>query len=390
MTEKDKNHKVKFSEINKLNLTDFRNHNFTSISSNNKFISIVGANGSGKTNILEAISMFTPGKGMRGAQLADLSNTNGNGGWSVFMEVSSHYGTTKLGTGISNIEIKNGNSRQCRIDGKSIKSPKSFANSIGVIWLTPQMDGLFIGQRSERRKFFDKLIALIEPNHSDNIKNYERIIAQRNKVLYVSENLSSKLLDNLEKQLAKIAVSILISRQIAINQINHIMIKDVSSNLFPSAEIIMREELGSLSKDCPISEMEEVFTKILYVNRKKDKMTYKTNIGPHRTDFTLRYKKNDMYAENCSTGEQKNLLISLILAQARVYQMNNQGISPVLLLDEITAHLDIQRTNNLLDQILVLGSQTWLTGTKIELFDYINSKSDFFNINNGKLTQIEY
>lgn len=390
MIEKEKNHTVKFSKINKLNLTDFRNHNFTSISSNNKFISIVGANGSGKTNILEAISMFTPGKGMRGAQLADLSNTNGNGGWSVFMEVSSHYGTTKLGTGISNIEIKNGNSRQCRIDGKSIKSPKSFANSIGVIWLTPQMDGLFIGQRSERRKFFDKLIALIEPNHSDNIKNYERIIAQRNKVLYVSENLSSKLLDNLEKQLAKIAVSILISRQIAINQINHIMIKDVSSNLFPSAEIIMREELGSLSKDCPISEMEEVFTKILYVNRKKDKMTYKTNIGPHRTDFTLRYKKNDMYAENCSTGEQKNLLISLILAQARVYQMNNQGISPVLLLDEITAHLDIQRTNNLLDQILVLGSQTWLTGTKIELFDYINSKSDFFNINNGKLTQIEY
>lgn len=390
MTEKDKNHTVKFSEINKLNLTDFRNHNFTSISSNNKFISIVGVNGSGKTNILEAISMFTPGKGMRGAQLADLSNTNGNGGWSVFMEVSSHYGTTKLGTGINNIEIKNGNSRQCRIDGKSIKSPKSFANTIGIIWLTPQMDGLFIGKRSERRNFFDKLIALIEPNHSDNIKNYERIIAQRNKVLYNLENLSSKLLDNLEKQLAKIAVSILISRQIAVNQINHIMIKDVSSNLFPSAEIIMRDELGSLSKDCPISEMEEVFNKILYVNRKKDKMTSKTNIGPHRTDFTLMYKKNDMYAENCSTGEQKNLLISLILAQARVYQMNNLGISPVLLLDEITAHLDIQRTNNLLDQIFALGSQTWLTGTKIELFDYINSKSDFFYINNGKLTQIEY
>ena len=118
------------------------------------------------------------------------------------MEVSSHYGTTKLGTGISNIEIKNGNSRQCRIDGKSTNSPKSFANSIGVIWLTPQMDGLFVGGRSERRKFFDKLVALIEPNHSDNIKNYERIIAQRNKVLYNSDNLSSKLLDNLERQLA--------------------------------------------------------------------------------------------------------------------------------------------------------------------------------------------
>lgn len=390
MIEKEKNHIVKFSEINKLNLTDFRNHNFTSISSNNKFISIVGANGSGKTNILEAISMFTPGKGMRGAQLADLSNISGKGGWSVFMEMSSCYGTTKLGTGISNIEIKNGNSRQCRIDGKSTNSPKSFANSIGVIWLTPQMDGLFVGGRSERRKFFDKLVALIEPNHSDNIKNYERIIAQRNKVLYNSDNLSSKLLDNLERQLAKIAASILISRQIAVNQINRIMIRDVSNNLFPSAEIIMREELGSLSKDCTISEMEEDFSKILCVNRKKDKMTYRTNIGPHRTDFTLWYKKNDMYAENCSTGEQKNLLISLILAQARVYQMNNQGISPILLLDEITAHLDMERINNLFDQIFTLGSQAWLTGTKIELFDYIHSKSDFFNINNGKLTQIEY
>ena len=168
------------------------------------------------------------------------------------------------------------------------------------------------------------------------------------------------------------------------------MIRDVSNNLFPSAEIIMREELGSLSKDCTISEMEEDFSKILCVNRKKDKMTYRTNIGPHRTDFTLWYKRNDMYAENCSTGEQKNLLISLILAQARVYQMNNQGISPILLLDEITAHLDMERINNLFDQIFTLGSQVWLTGTKIELFDYIHSKSDFFNINNGKLTQIEY
>ncbi|MDG2187344.1 MAG: DNA replication/repair protein RecF [Hyphomicrobiales bacterium] len=389
MIEIDKKKSVNFSEIIKLNLTDFRNHDFTSITTNNRFISLVGENGSGKTNILEAISMFTSGRGLRGAQLSDQSNTNGKGGWSVFMEIKSHHGKTKLGTGISDLEISNGKNRQCRIDGKSIKSPKLFGNNIGIIWLTPQMDRLFIGSRSDRRKFFDKLISLIEPTHSDNIKNYERIITQRNKVLYNLDSLSSVWLDNLEKQLAKISISILLSRQIAVNQINKIMDADVKNNLFPSSKIIMREELDTLSKDISISEMEDSYIKILYRSRKKDKITYKTNIGPHRTDFTLFYKKNKMYAENCSTGEQKNLLISLILAESRVYQENNNGISPVLLLDEVTAHLDQERICNLFDQISELGSQTWLTGTTSDLFCYIQSKADFFDINNGKLTQIK-
>ena len=308
-----------YVNISKLNLTDFRNHSFTSIITDKKFIALVGKNGSGKTNIIEAISMFASGKGLRSAQLSEQSNINGNGGWSVFMEEKSSNGITKLGTGIGSSQIIDGKARQCRIDGKFLKSPRQFTECIGIIWLTPQMDGLFIGQRTERRKFFDKLVHLIEPGHEENIKTYERLIMQRNKVLMDADNKRSWL-DNLEKQISKLSVNIIISRDIAINQLNKIMDAEVKNNLFPSAKIIMREELGNINKQSSMIEIEAELQQLFFQSRVRDRESNRTSVGPHRTDFTLYYNKNNMYAENCSTGEQKNLLVSLILAEARVYQ----------------------------------------------------------------------
>lgn len=374
-----------YVNISKLNLTDFRNHSFTSIITDKKFIALVGKNGSGKTNIIEAISMFASGKGLRSAQLLEQSNVNGNGGWSVFMEVKSSKGITKLGTGIGSSQIFDGKARQCRIDGKFLKSPRQFTECIGIIWLTPQMDGLFIGQRTERRKFFDKLVHLIEPGHEENIKTYERLIMQRNKVLMDADNKRSWL-DNLEKQISKLSVNIIISRDIAINQLNKIMDAEVKNNLFPSAKIIMREELGNINKQSSMIEIEAELQQLFYQSRVRDRESNRTSVGPHRTDFTLYYNKNNMYAENCSTGEQKNLLVSLILAEARVYQEINNGVSPVLLLDEITAHMDNDRVSNLFEQIGEIGSQTWLTGTSENLFEYIWDKTEIFNINKGKLS----
>ena len=374
-----------YVNISKLSLTDFRNHRFTSIITDKKFIALVGKNGSGKTNIIEAISMFASGKGLRSAQLSEQSNVNGNGGWSIFMEVKSSTGITKLGTGIGSSHIIDGKARQCRIDGKFVKSPRQFSACIGIIWLTPQMDGLFIGQRTERRKFFDKLVHLIEPGHEENIKSYERLIMQRNKVLMDVDNKTSWL-DNLEKQISKLSVNIIISRDIAINQLNKIMDAEVKNNLFPSAKIIMREELGNINKRSSMIEIEAELQELFYQSRVRDRESNRTSVGPHRTDFTLYYNKNNMYAENCSTGEQKNLLVSLILAEARVYQEINNGVSPVLLLDEITAHMDNDRVSNLFEQIGEIGSQTWLTGTSENLFDYIWDKTDIFNINKGKLS----
>ena len=247
------------------------------------------------------------------------------------------------------------------------------------------MDGLFIGQRTERRKFFDKLVHLIEPGHEENIKSYERLIMQRNKVLMDADNKISWL-DNLEKQISKLSVNIIISRDIAINQLNKIMDAEVKNNLFPSAKIIMREELGNINKRSSMIEIEAELQQLFYQSRVRDRESNRTSVGPHRTDFTLYYNKNNMYAENCSTGEQKNLLVSLILAEARVYQEINNGVSPVLLLDEITAHMDNDRVSNLFEQIGEIGSQTWLTGTSENLFDYIWDKTDIFNINKGKLS----
>ncbi len=373
-------------EISKLNLTDFRNHSFTSISTDKKFVVLVGKNGSGKTNIIEAASMFSSGKGLRGAQLLEQSNIRGSGGWSVFMEIRTGKGKIKLGTGIGNSQILEGKGRQCRVDGEFVKSSRQFKEYVSIIWLTPQMDRLFIGQRTDRRKFFDKLIYLIEPSHEENIKNYDRLLMQRNRLLLNKEE-KTNWLDNIEKQLSKIATSILISRQIATKRLNKIMDVEVKNNLFPAASIVMREELGNLNVRAPIAEIEEQLQKLFHQSRARDRETSRTSVGPHRTDFTLHYKKNNMYAENCSTGEQKNLLISLILAEARVYQEINNGVSPILLLDEVTAHMDNDRISNLFEQITDIGSQTWLTGTSEDLFDCIRDKTDIFHINDGKLSR---
>ncbi|MEK9794201.1 MAG: DNA replication/repair protein RecF [Hyphomicrobiales bacterium] len=372
------------TKISKLNLTDFRNHSYSSITTDKDFILLTGSNGSGKTNVLEAISMFSASKGLRGSNLVDQSNTKGSGGWSIFMEVHSELGNLKLGTGINKPDLINGKARQCRVDGTSYKSPKIFTNYLGIIWLTPQMDGLFTGQKSDRRKFFDKLINLIEIEHSENVKTYERLIMQRNKVLARLDILEDKWLDNLEKQIAQLATQIFISRDLAVSKINKIMEEEVRSNIFPSAKIVMREEIGNINLHSDMEEIEENLKNLLYEFRKKDKITFRANVGPHRTDFTLLYKKNDMFAENCSTGEQKNLLISLILAEARVFQNNNNNL-PILLLDEITAHMDNKRLANLFDQISDIGSQAWLTGTSPEFFSHISDKTDIFEISDGKL-----
>ena len=372
------------TKIGKLNLTDFRNHSYSSITTDKDFILLTGSNGSGKTNVLEAISMFSASKGLRSSNLVDQSNTKGSGGWSIFMEVHSELGNLKLGTGINKPDLINGKARQCRVDGTSYKSPKIFTNYLGIIWLTPQMDGLFTGQKSDRRKFFDKLINLIEIEHSENIKTYERLIMQRNKVLARLDILEDKWLDNLEKQIAQLATQIFISRDLAVTKINKIMEEEVRSNIFPSAKIVMREEIGNINLHSDMEEIEENLKNLLYEFRKKDKITFRANVGPHRTDFTLLYKKNDMFAENCSTGEQKNLLISLILAEARVFQNNNNNL-PILLLDEITAHMDNKRLANLFDQISDIGSQAWLTGTSPEFFSHISDKTDIFEISDGKL-----
>ncbi len=372
------------TKISKLNLTDFRNHSYSSITTDKDFILLTGSNGSGKTNVLEAISMFSASKGLRSSNLVDQSNTKGSGGWSIFMEVHSELGNLKLGTGINKPDLINGKARQCRVDGTSYKSPKIFTNYLGIIWLTPQMDGLFTGQKSDRRKFFDKLINLIETEHSENVKTYERLIMQRNKVLARLDILEDKWLDNLEKQIAQLATQIFISRDLAVTKINKIMEEEVRSNIFPSAKIVMREEIGNINLHSDMEEIEENLKNLLYEFRKKDKITFRANVGPHRTDFTLLYKKNDMFAENCSTGEQKNLLISLILAEARVFQNNNNNL-PILLLDEITAHMDNKRLANLFDQISDIGSQAWLTGTSPEFFSHISDKTDIFEISDGKL-----
>ncbi|MEL0232397.1 MAG: DNA replication/repair protein RecF [Hyphomicrobiales bacterium] len=372
------------TKISKLNLTDFRNHSYSSITTDKDFILLTGSNGSGKTNVLEAISMFSASKGLRSSNLVDQSNTKGSGGWSIFMEVHSELGNLKLGTGINKPDLINGKARQCRVDGTSYKSPKIFTNYLGIIWLTPQMDGLFTGQKSDRRKFFDKLINLIEIEHSENVKAYERLIMQRNKVLARLDIVEDKWLDNLEKQIAQLATQIFISRDLAVTKINKIMEEEVRSNIFPSAKIVMREEIGNINLHSDMEEIEENLKNLLYEFRKKDKITFRANVGPHRTDFTLLYKKNDMFAENCSTGEQKNLLISLILAEARVFQNNNNNL-PILLLDEITAHMDNKRLANLFDQISDIGSQAWLTGTSPEFFSHISDKTDIFEISDGKL-----
>lgn len=383
--------------ISRLTLSNFRNYNNLLLELNSSPVVITGANGSGKTNILEAISFFSPGRGLRSIRLdeADMINKNQESGskkevgsentilldsklpWTISARIKCR-DEIQIGTGRDG--TVQSNKRIVKIDGNLIRSQADLANAFSVMWLTPQMDGLFLAAASERRKFLDRLVYNFNPEHASLVYSYEYSMRERARLL--QENGDPSWISVLEAKMAEKSVAIAIARVDAMHIIQDAIYQ--APTAFPKAALQIDGFVENIIGSAPALEVEEWIKQKLYASRGEDFRTGRTNIGTHRSDFLVTHLQKNMPAHLCSTGEQKALLLAVILAEARAKAAWKNNV-PVLLLDEVVAHLDISRRLALFEEFLAMGAQVWMTGTDVLLFEELRGRAQFLKVNDGNV-----
>ena len=372
------------SRIHRLTLTHFRNYRVAGLQARGDLIVLVGPNGAGKTNCLEAISFLAPGRGLRRATLEDVADNQGDGSWAVSTEVEGALGLATLGTGIDPPRGETSTSRRCRIDREPVTSAAAFGDHLRMVWLTPAMDGLFMGAASERRRFFDRLVLAIDSEHASRVSALERSLRSRNRLLEV-RNYDDHWCDAIERETAELAVAVAATRGQTAIKLAAMLRARGQASAFPSAEIALDGWMENALLGEPATAVEDRYRALLRGNRMRDAAAGRTLDGPHLTDLQVIYAPKQMPARDASTGEQKALLIGLILAHAAlVAEMT--GIIPLLLLDEIVAHLDPGRRAALFDELARLGAQVWLTGADPEAFGDIGPSGEIFDVEAGRIT----
>jgi len=374
------------SRIHRLSLTHFRNYRAAALSAQGDMVVLVGPNGAGKTNCLEAISLLSPGRGLRRATLEDIADNQGDGSWAVSSEVEGALGLATLGTGIDAPTIESqGTSRRCRIDREPVGSAAAFGDHLRIVWLTPTMDGLFMGAASERRRFFDRLVLAIDSDHSSRVSALERSLRSRNRLLEV-RNYDDHWCDAIERETAELAVAVAASRGQAAAKLAAMLRERGAASAFPSAEIALDGWMENALLQEPATAVEDRYREILRTSRPRDAAAGRTLDGPHLTDLQVVYAPKNMPARDASTGEQKALLIGLVLAHATmVAEMT--GIVPLLLLDEVVAHLDPNRRRALFTELTKLGAQVWMTGADPAAFVDIGPSGEIFDVESGRATR---
>jgi DNA replication and repair protein RecF len=375
------------ARIRRLTLTNFRNYQAANVAVAGGPIILVGPNGAGKTNLIEAISFLTPGRGLRRATLEEAAFAEGDGSWAVSAEVEGALGLATLGTGIEPPAAEDVQpQRLCRIDREPVTSVAAFADHIRAIWLTPSMDGLFTGPASERRRFLDRLVLAVDAQHSGRVSALERSLRSRNRLLE-SPRPDPHWLDAVEHETAELAVAIAALRSETVRRLQTALMARHQS-AFPSAEIALQGWMEQRLADHPAVEVEDRYRSVLRENRARDAQAGRTLDGPHLTELTVTYAAKNMPAADASTGEQKALLIGLVLAHAGLVG-EMAGLAPILLLDEVVAHLDPNRRVALYDAIAQLGSQVWMTGADPAAFAEIAPRSQVYEINAGQIARVK-
>ncbi|MGY8665878.1 DNA replication/repair protein RecF [Bradyrhizobium sp. UFLA05-109] len=372
------------SRIHRLTLTQFRNYRAAGLETAADMVALVGPNGAGKTNCIEAISFLSPGRGLRRATLEDVADNQGDGSWAVSAQVEGALGLATLGTGIDAPRADSAVSRRCRIDREPVNSASAFGDHIRMVWLTPAMDGLFMGAASERRRFFDRLVLAIDSEHSGRISALERSLRSRNRLLEV-RNYDDHWCDAIERETAELAVAVAATRGQTAAKLTDMLNARAQSSAFPSAQIALDGWMENALLTETATAVEDRYRQILRDNRPRDAIAGRTTDGPHLTDLQVVYAPKGMPARDASTGEQKALLIGLVLAHATlVAEMT--GIVPLLLLDEVVAHLDPNRRAALFAELQKLGAQVWLTGADPAAFAEIGGSGEVFDVENGGIT----
>jgi DNA replication and repair protein RecF len=352
--------------LTRLSLTDFRNHHAASFRPSRQFVVLHGANGAGKTNILEAVSLLVPGRGLRRAALSEMVRTGGNGGFSIAAEIEY----ISLGTGV---EAHAPERRKVRINGANA-TVNALAEWLCMVWLTPSMDRLFADGAGGRRRFVDRLVLALNPGHAMHSGRYELAMRQRNKLITGDGPLDETWLDAIETQMAENAVIINQSRDVMVQQLS-LRLESIGAGVFAVPKITSQ---GATMQSA--EEMKSAWK----TGRKRDAAAGRTLAGPHRYDLVFYHSETGQSAERCSTGEQKALLLSTILTHAElVAELRNHA--PLILLDEVAAHLDPSRRAALYERLALIGGQVWMTGTEAHLFDGIGGNGQFIEVSAGKL-----
>src|ERR1700710_480215 len=380
------------SRIQRLALTHFRNYRAGSVQTRGDVVVLVGPNGAGKTNCLEAISFLSPGRGLRRATLEDVADNQGDGSWAVSAEVEGALGLATLGTGIDRqIFSEKGRSeetatgRRCRIDREPVNSATAFGDHLRMVWLTPAMDGLFMGAASERRRFFDRLVLAIDSEHSSRVSALDRSLRSRNRLLEV-RNYDDHWCDAIERETAEPAVAVAAMRGQTLTKLAALLRARGAAPGVPSRFIMLDGWMENALVNEPATAVEDRYREILRASRARDAAAGRTLDGPHLTDLQVIYAPKNMPARDASTGEQKALLIGLVLAHANlVAEMT--GIVPLLLLDEVIAHLDPNRRIALFDELKKLGAQVWMTGADPAAFADVSAASEIFDVDSGRIAR---
>src|SRR5262245_13910509 len=375
------------ARIRRLTLTNFRSYRSAQVDTGAGLLVLTGPNGAGKTNLIEAISFLTPGRGLRRATLEDVAFSEGDGSWAVSADVEGALGLASLGTGIepspSDVAAP---TRKCRIDREPVASASAFADHLRVVWLVPAMDGLFNGPASERRRFLDRLVLAVDAEHMSRVNALERALRSRNRLLE-DPRPDAHWLDAVEHETAELAVAVAAGRAETVQRLQAALeARRDPASPFPWAEIALDGWLETMLIDHSAVEAEDRYRAVLKEERPRDAAAGRTLAGPHLTDLEVMHGPKGIAAAAASTGEHKALLIGLILAQAGLIA-EMTGSAPILLLDEVVAHLDPVRRGALYEALASLGAQVWMTGADPAAFADIAGRAETFEVLGGKVAR---
>jgi DNA replication and repair protein RecF len=384
--------------VTRLVLTDFRNYRSARLDLDPGPVVVTGPNGAGKTNLLEAVSFLSPGRGLRHARLGEIDRRDaadepGATGWAVAATVETRRGTRRIGpgrdpavglqpTGLS----RGGERRVIRIDGEPARGQAALGERLGVLWLTPQMDRLFVEGPAGRRRFLDRLVLGLDPAHATRVARYEQALRERSRLLRDGPT-DPAWLAALEEVMAQQGVAVAAGRCDAIERLDRMCA--TADGPFPRARLNLVGTIEDWLGTMPALEAEERFKAGLVQNRAGDALAGGAALGPHRSDLGVVHGEKGIAAESASTGEQKALLIAILLAHAAL-QRASRGEPPLLLLDEVAAHLDATRRAALFEALAELESQVWITGTDAALFAPLRQSARFLSVADGTLSETSF
>jgi DNA replication and repair protein RecF len=381
--------------VERLALSNFRNFQHLELRVSPQPVVLVGPNGAGKTNLMEAVSLLAAGQGLRRAAYPDMARNGQAGDWAIAADLHTHDGPYSIGTGLppqATPGVAHGprTGRIVRLNGETQTGSGILADLVEMVWLTPAMDGLFTGPGSDRRRFLDRLILCFDPAYRTRVGHFERAMASRNRLLADGVSEPARLA-GFERVMAETGVAMAAARSEAVAQLAAVTTertRRVPDSPFPWAMLALDGTLEAELQVRPAIDVEVAYAATLARARERDRGAGRTLDGPHRSDLIVTHGPKSMPARLCSTGEQKALLIGLVLAHAELVKQRRDGAAPILLLDEIAAHLDPLRRAALYDEIIALGTQAWMTGTDADAFAALRDRAQLHSVDDARVTAI--